>query len=87
MANLGYKVFYTDGYVDLAEEMGITLTQGSDYQIQLENPAILCVSATQPTKGGFYISNSKPFGYTHTGGTLWIKSLEYAPAVVNIAEG
>lgn len=87
MANLGYKVFYTDGYVDLAQEMGITLTQGNNYQIQLENPAILCVSATQPTEGGFTLSDGKPFGYTHTGTTLWIKSIKNAPAKVNIAEG
>lgn len=88
MANLAFKSFYTNGeYVDLAEELGITFTVDTNYQIQIQSPATVIVSSTKPTKGGFYIFDGKPFGYTHTGDTLWIKSSDVTPATVNVAEG
>lgn len=88
MANIKSKFIQSNGdYVDLAEEMGITFTEGNDYQIQIQNAATVIVSATKPTEGGFYINTNKPFGYTHTGDTLWIKTLQYTDAFVNIAEG
>lgn len=88
MANLAFNSIDTNGkYVDLAQALGITFTLDAKYQIQIQNPATIIVSTVKPEKGGFYISSDVPFGYTHTGGTLWIRTLQYAPAVVNIAEG
>ena len=86
MANIAYKAIQPTGdYIDLATEMGITFTVDTKYQIQIQNSAIICVSANKPTKGGFYIPNDTPFGYTHIGDTLWLKANQ--EVVVNIAEG
>ena len=77
MANIAdHKSIRTNGqYVDLAEVMGITFELNEHYQIQLLNTAMVM------------IANNKPFGYTHLGQKLWIKSIENKPIEVNISEG
>lgn len=89
MANIAYnKSIKTNGqYVDLAEVMGITFSLNEHYQIQLLNTAMVMISDSKPTEGGFLIFDNKPFGYTHLGQTLWIKSIENKPIEVNISEG
>lgn len=89
MANIAYnKSIKTNGqYVDLAEVMGITFSLNEHYQIQLLNTALVMISDSKPTEGGFLIFDNKPFGYTHLGQTLWIKSIENKPIEVNISEG
>lgn len=89
MSNVAYKKsIKTQGqYVDLAEVMGITFTLNSKYQIQLLNSAMVIISDEQPTEGGFFIFDNKPFGYKHLGSRLWIKSIENKPVEVNISEG
>ena len=89
MSNIAYKKsINTKGdYADLAEVMGITFTLNSNYQIQLLNTALVMISDEKPTEGGFLIFDNKPFGYTHLGAKLWIKSIEDRPIEVNIAEG
>ena len=87
MANLAYKQVDTNGeYVDFETEMGITFTLDSKYQIQVQNSAIVCISNTKPTTGGFVINDIYPFGYKHLGSKLWIKTT-YHSAWVNVAEG
>lgn len=89
MPNIAYKKsIKTQGqYVDLAEAMGITFTLNSNYQIQLLNSAMVMISDDKPTEGGFFIFDNRPFGYTHYGSKLWIKSIENKPVEVNISEG
>ena len=89
MANLACKTFAAaEEYINIETELGITFILNDNYQIQLKSPATLCVAATQPTEGGFYIFDKKPFGYTHTGDSLWIKADPSNPIVtVNVAEG
>lgn len=89
MSNVAYnKSIRTKGeYVDLAEAMGITFTLNANYQIQLLNSAMVMISDTKPEEGGFFIFDNRPFGYTHLGSTLWIKSIENKPIEVNISEG
>ena len=57
MSNIAYnKSIRTRGeYIDLAEAMGITFTLNSKYQIQLLNSAMVMISDTKPTEGGFFI--------------------------------
>lgn len=89
MANIAYnKSIRTNGqYVDLAEVMGITFELNEHYQIQLLNTAMVMIADNKPTEGGFLIFDNKPFGYTHLGQKLWIKSIENKPIEVNISEG
>ena len=89
MANIAYnKSIRTNGqYVDLAEIMGITFSLNEHYQIQLLNTAMVMIADDKPTEGGFLIFDNKPFGYTHLGQKLWIKSIENKPIEVNISEG
>jgi len=89
MSNIAYKKSIKTGndYVDLAQVMGITFSLNSNYQIQLLNSALVMISSSKPTEGGFLIFDNKPFGYTHLGQTLWIKSIENKPIEINIAEG
>lgn len=83
MANLGTKTFDTKGqYINIANEMNITLTPDTTYTIQIQNPAYI----RDGEEGkGFYIDNSKPFDYTNGGENLYINTLN-SYAVVNIAE-
>ena len=89
MSNIAYKKSVkTQGeYVDLAEAMGISFNLDSSYQIQLLNSAMVIISDNKPTEGGFFIFDNRPFGYTHHGSKLWIKSIENKPVEVNISEG
>lgn len=89
MSNLAYKKSVKTGndYVDFAEVMGITFTEKSNYQIQLLNAALVMISDEKPKEGGFLIFDNKPFGYTHLGSKLWIKSIENKPIEINISEG
>ena len=89
MANIAYKKSVkTNGrYADLAKIMGITFATNKNYQIQIYDPAMVIISDTEPTEGGFFIYDSSPFGYTHTGSTLWVKTLEGRAVEINIAEG
>ena len=89
MSNIAYKKSIKTGkdYVDFEEVMGITFTVNSNYQIQLLNAALVMIADEKPTEGGFLIFDNKPFGYTHLGQKLWIKSIENKPIEVNIAEG
>ena len=89
MSNIAYKKSIRTGndYVDFEEVMGITFTLNSNYQIQLLNAALVMIADEKPKEGGFLIFDNKPFGYTHLGQKLWIKSIENKPIEVNIAEG
>lgn len=88
MANLAYKSIKTNGdYIDLAAVLGITFEIGKTYQIQLMSGATIILSDEKPKEGGFFIFDSKPFGYKHTGSKLWLKAVDKRPVEVNIAEG
>ena len=89
MPNISYrKAIKTNGdYVDFEEVMGITFTEDSHYQIQLLNVSLVMISDEKPTEGGFLIFDNRPFGYTHKGSKLWIKSIENRAIEVNISEG
>lgn len=89
MSNIAYKKAIRTGndYVDFAEVMGITFSVNSKYQIQLLNTALVMISDEKPKEGGFLIFDNKPFGYTHLGSKLWIKSIENKPIEINISEG
>lgn len=89
MSNIAYKKsINTKGdYVDLAEVMGITFNVNSSYQIQVVTSAYVIIADEKPTEGGFIIFDNRPFGYTHLGSRLWIKSIENRPVEVNISEG
>ena len=89
MSNIAYKKSIRTGndYVDFEEVMGITFVKDSNYQIQLLNAALVMIADEKPKEGGFLIFDNKPFGYTHLGQKLWIKSIENKPIEVNIAEG
>lgn len=89
MPNISYrKAIKTNGdYVDFEEAMGITFTENSNYQIQLLNVALVMISDEKPKEGGFLIFDNRPFGYTHLGSKLWIKSIENRAIEVNISEG
>ena len=89
MPNISYKkAIKTNGdYVNFEEAMGITFTQDANYQIQLLNVALVMIADEKPKEGGFLIFDNRPFGYTHKGSKLWIKSIENRPIEVNISEG
>ena len=89
MSNIAYKKQIKTGndYVDFAEVMGITFTENSHYQIQLLNVALVMIADEKPKEGGFLIFNNLPFGYTHLGSKLWIKSIENKPIEINVSEG
>ena len=88
MANLAYKSIRTNGdYVDLAQTLGITFEEGKTYQIQLLSAAVVIISDEKPKEGGFFIIDSKPFGYKHTGSKLWLKVVDKRAVEVNVAEG
>lgn len=89
MANIAYsKSLKTNGeYVDLAETLGFTFTEGNTYQIQIMNTATIIIADEKPTEGGFFIFDNKPFGYKHLGSKLWIKSTEKRPIEINVSEG
>ena len=89
MSNIAYKKSIKTGneYKDFAEIMGITFTEKAHYQIQLLNAALVMISDEKPTEGGFLIFDNKPFGYTHLGSKLWIKSIENKPIEINVSEG
>jgi hypothetical protein len=89
MPNIAYKKSIKTGndYVDFAEVMGITFTVNTNYQIQLLNAALVMISDEKPKEGGFLIFDNKPFGYTHLGSKLWIKSIENKPIEINVSEG
>ena len=89
MSKIAYKKSIKTGndYADFEEVMGITFNVNSNYQIQLLNAALVMIAEEKPKEGGFLIFDNKPFGYTHLGQKLWIKSIENKPIEVNIAEG
>ena len=89
MSNIAYKKsINTKGdYVDLAELMGITFAENSSYQIQVVTSAYVIISDTKPKEGGFLIFDNRPFGYTHLGSKVWIKSIDNRPIEINISEG
>lgn len=83
--NIGYaKINKTDEYVDLEATMGITLTEGTTYQVQIQGAAVICESDEQPTTGGFYCKSLKPFAWVKKG-KVWIK-VQSAVANVNIGD-
>lgn len=87
MGHLGEFVINTQGkYQKVSDLTGITFEDGKQYTFQIQNRATVISSATEPTKGGFYINNTDLNLYTKTAGEdLWIKSVSHV-VVLNIAE-
>lgn len=45
-----------------------------------------CIKATTPEPNeGFTVLDDKPFSYTHSGNTLWVKA-SLGPVYLNVAE-
>jgi hypothetical protein len=85
MANLGFFAIDTEGeYVKFSELTGLTLTPGTPYVFQVQGACYFCESATKPTKGGIYINNLKPFGYTARDVDLWVSTM--FSSYINIVE-
>ena len=85
MANLGqFKIQKEDGYKNMSNLM--TFEDGKTYTLQIQNPALIQSSSTDPTKGGFYINKPDIFTFTKKEGeNLYIKSEAFF-AVVNVAD-
>lgn len=87
MANLWYGAINTNGqYLKVADLTGITFEDGKQYTFQIQNSATIISSATQPTAGGFYISNSAVNLFTKTAGEDWYIMTSAFGATLNIAE-
>jgi hypothetical protein len=87
MTNSKYDTISGSDYVDVESELSISFTTGTNYQIQIINPAYICEADTKPTEGGF-LTTSKPFIYTHGSSKLWVcPKTPYLPIKINVAEG
>lgn len=92
MANLGYKknVFTGDEYINLETELGVSLTEGGNYNIQIQGDGVsgvmLCEATSKPTDGGFFWKSDEPFPYKKESDTLWIKVQDNKKVYINIAE-
>lgn len=72
-------------YQSLSALAAMSFEQGKTYVLQVRGGVVtLCESETQPSDGGFVISNQTPFEYTASGGDLWVQSDR--GAVINIAD-
>ncbi len=83
MANLwSGNVENTDEYQNLESVSGLTLTEGSSYQIQIEGGAYLREGTTGR---GFSLYDSKPFTLVKTSSDVYIEPMSDS-CFVNIAE-
>lgn len=92
MSNIGYKkqVYTGNDYVSLETELGVSLTEGKNYNLQIQGDGVsgvmLCENTSKPTDGGFFWKSDKPFPYTKGSDTLWIKVQDNKKVYINIAE-
>ena len=83
--NLATVTITSGDYENLATEASITFTQGNSYVLQALDPIVVCEASSEPTSGGFYILDQKPFQYTAGTGNLYVKAIT-GKATINIAE-
>lgn len=84
--NLGYTTLKSNPeYVNLEEALGVTLTEGTTYQMQIQGQAMICESETAPTEGGFFCDFLKPFAYKKGAGIVFIQ-VQSNVANINIGD-
>lgn len=84
--NLGYVTLNkNDEYVNLEEALGVTLTEGTTYQMQIQGSAMICESESAPTSGGFYCDFLKTLAYKKGSGTVYIQ-VQSNVANINIGD-
>lgn len=72
MANKFLKC--THSWVDLATELGVTLTVGKTYVIGIEGIARVYAKSTTPDDHEGFIVNNDKIAYTHeSGNKLWVR--------------
>lgn len=89
MANVGYG--YVQGskdYINLEDALGLSLTVGKTYSVQILGEGMFCEASTKPTAGGtkYNGEKDKPFYYTKENGVyLWAKLMPNKEFYVNFA--
>ena len=85
MAHFGqFTIKKEDNYKNMSDL--ITFEDGKTYTLQIQNPALIQSSSTEPTKGGFYINKPDIFTFTKKEGeNLYIKAEAFF-TVVNVAD-
>lgn len=86
MANLGFITLEkNEEYVNLEDLMGLNLTSGKTYQIQIQGSAVFCESEEKPVAGGTYWNLIKPFDYLKKDESLWVL-VQSDSAYFNVSE-
>ena len=88
MSNIGeVSIPASSDYQDLATLLDETFVASTTYTIQATGDIKVCEAATKPTSGGFLIPAGKPFQFTYTSDSLWVKKLIKDAAVkINVAD-